>query len=78
MIDSNLIKVSLQNTVMDFPEINLPNFDSIAIVFHEATQNFNTVRPPSPPMTVGSRNYNYDYKSVTPKKKEEQTLTLIL
>ncbi len=69
VIDTNLIKVSMQNFVMDFPNVELPDFDSIAIVIHEATKNFSTVRPPSPPMTVGNRNNNYEFKAVIPKKK---------
>ncbi|HRQ52607.1 MAG TPA: hypothetical protein PL018_00005 [Ignavibacteriaceae bacterium] len=68
-VDTNLIKVSVQNVAMDFPEINFPNFDSIANIIHEATQNIRTVRPPSPPMTVGTKEYNYEFNTVAPKKK---------
>jgi hypothetical protein len=75
-VDTNFIKVSVQNIVMDLPDFDLPDFDSIAIVIHEATQNFNTVRPPSPPMTVGSRDYNYDYKTFTPNKKGRTDVNL--
>jgi hypothetical protein len=75
-VDTNLIKVSVQNVVMNFPDIELPNFDSIAIVIHEATQNVRTIRPPSPPMTVGSRDYNFDYKSSIPNKKGRTDVNL--
>ncbi len=68
-VDSDLIKVSVQNIAVSIPEIDLPNFDSIAIVIQEATQNVRSVRPPAPPMTVGNKSYNYEYNTVTPKKK---------
>lgn len=74
-VDSNLIKVSIQNFVVDIPEMDLPNFDSIAIVIHEATQNIQSVRPPSPPMTVGNNSYNYEYKT-GPKKKAKTDINL--
>ena len=47
-VDTNIIKVSVQNFAVDIPKIDLPNFDSIAIVIQEATQNIRSVRPPSP------------------------------
>ena len=59
----------MQNIAVSIPEIDLPNFDSIAIVIQEATQNVRSVRPPAPPMTVGNKSYNYEYNTVTPKKK---------
>lgn len=75
-VDSDLIKVSIQNVAIDIPEIDLPNFDSIAIVIHEATQNVRSVRPPAPPMTVGNKGYNYEYNTVTPKKKGRTDVNL--
>jgi hypothetical protein len=75
-VDSDLIKVSVQNVAIDIPEIDLPNFDSIAIVIHEATQNVRSVRPPAPPMTVGNNSYNYEYNTVTPKKKGRTDVNL--
>jgi len=75
-IDTNFIKVSVQNMVMDFADIDLPNFDSIAIVIHEATQNFNTIRPPAPPMTVGNKGYNFEYNTVVPRKKGKTDVNL--
>jgi hypothetical protein len=75
-VDSDLIKVSVQNVAIDFPEIDLPDFDSIAIVIHEATQNVRSVRPPAPPMTVGNKNYNYEYNTAVPKKKGRTDVNL--
>jgi len=75
-VDSDLIKVSVQSIAINIPEIDLPNFDSIAIVIHEATQNIRTVRPPSPPMTVGNKGYNYEYNTVVPKKKGSTDVNL--
>lgn len=75
-VDSDLIKVSIQNFAVDIPEIDLPNFDSIAIIIQEATQNVKTVRPPSPPMTVGSGNYDYEYNTLMPKKKGRADVNL--
>ncbi len=75
-VDTNFIKVSVQNMVMDFADIDLPNFDSIAIVIHEATQNFNTIRPPAPPMTVGNKGYNFEYNTVVPRKKGKTDVNL--
>ena len=75
-VDSDLIKVSVQNVTVDIPEIDLPDFDSIAIVIHEATQNVRSVRPPAPPMTVGNKSYNYEYNTVTPKKKGRTDVNL--
>lgn len=75
-VDSDLIKVSVQSVAVDFPEIDLPNFDSIAIVIHEATQNVRSIRPPAPPMTVGNNNYNYEYNTVTPRKKGRTDVNL--
>jgi hypothetical protein len=75
-VDSDLIKVSVQSIEVDIPEINLPNFDSIAIVIHEATQNVRSIRPPAPPMTVGNKSYNYEYNTITPKKKGRADISL--
>jgi hypothetical protein len=75
-VDSNLIKVSVQSIAIDIPEIDLPNFDSIAIIIHEATQNVRSVRPPAPPMTVGNKGYNYEYNTVTPKRKGRTDVNL--
>lgn len=75
-VDSDLIKVSVQNINVDIPEIDLPNFDSIAIVIQEATQNVRSVRPPAPPMTVGNKSYNYEYNTVMPKKKGRTDVNL--
>jgi hypothetical protein len=75
-VDSDLIKVSVQNVAIDFPEIDLPDFDSIAIVIHEATQNVRSVRPPAPPMTVGNKSYNYEYNTIIPKKKGRTDVNL--
>ena len=75
-VDSDLIKVSVQSVAVDIPEIDLPDFDSIAIVIHEATQNVRNVRPPAPPMTVGNKSYNYEYNTVTPRKKGRTVINL--
>lgn len=75
-VDTNIIKVSVQNFAVNIPKIDLPNFDSIAIVIQEATQNIRSVRPPSPPVTVGSKNYNYDYRKVSPKNKRKTEVNL--
>ena len=75
-VDTNLIKVSVQNLAVDLPEINLPNFDSIAIVIHEATQNIPFVNPPSPPVTVGKKRNNYDFNVITPKKRAKVEVNL--
>ena len=75
-VDTNLIKVSVQNFAVNIPELNLPNFDSIANVILEATQNVRSVRPPAPPMTVGNKSYNYDYNNVTPRKKGRTDVSL--
>ncbi len=75
-VDTNFIKVSVQNFIVDIPEIDLPNFDSIAIVIHEATQNVRSVRPPAPPMTVGNNSYNYEYNTVAPRKKGRTDVNL--
>ncbi|HEX9250996.1 MAG TPA: zf-HC2 domain-containing protein [Ignavibacteriaceae bacterium] len=75
-VDTNLIKVSIQNFAVDIPEFNIPNFDSIANVILEATQNVRSVRPPAPPITVGNNSYNYDYNTVIPKKKGRTDIDL--
>jgi hypothetical protein len=75
-VDTNLIKVSVQSIEIDIPEINLPNFDSIAIVIHEATQNVRSIRPPTPPMTVGNKSHNYEYNTITPRKKGRTDVNL--
>ena len=75
-VDTNLIKVSVQGIEIDIPEIDLPNFDSIAIVIHEATQNIRSVRPPAPPLTVGNKSYNYEHNTVTPRKKGRTDINL--
>jgi len=75
-VDSDIIKVSVQSIAIDIPEIDLPNFDSIAIIIHEATQNIKSVRPPSSPMTVGNKSYNYEYNNVTPKNKRKSEVNL--
>ena len=38
-IDRDFIKVNVQSFGIDIPEIDLPDFDSIAIVINEATKN---------------------------------------
>ncbi|HCY76317.1 MAG TPA: hypothetical protein DHV28_10380 [Ignavibacteriales bacterium] len=75
-VDTNLIKVSVQNLAVDLPELNLPNFDSIATVIHEATQNIPFVNPPSPPVTVGKKRNNYEFNVITPKKKAKIEVNL--
>lgn len=75
-VDTNLIKVSVQNLAVDLPEINLPDFDSIATVIHEATQNIPFVNPPSPPVTVGKKRNNYEFNVITPKKKAKIEVNL--
>lgn len=75
-VDSNLIKVSVHSIAIDIPKIDLPNFDSIAIIIHEATQNVRSVRPPAPPMTVSNKGYNYEYNTVTPKRKGRTDVNL--
>ena len=77
IIDRDFIKVNVQNFVDNIPEIDLPDFDSIAIVINEATRNINLVRPPAPPsVTVGNKSYNYDFNTVKPKKKKNKDVNL--
>ncbi len=69
VIDRDFIKVNVQSFGVDIPEIDLPDFDSIAIVINEATRNINLVHPPVPPsVTVGKKSYNYNFNTVKPKK----------
>jgi hypothetical protein len=75
-VDTNVIKVSVKNIALNIPEINLPDFDSIALVIHEATQHIRTVHPPSPPMTVGNKGYNYEYNKNATRKKGRSDINL--
>jgi len=75
-IDTNIIKVRVENFAVDIPDIDLPDFDSIAIVLHEATKNLQRVYPPVPPVTVGSKDYKYDYNYVKPKRNKTRDLDL--
>jgi len=69
--DSNFVKVTVQN--FDIPDINIqdiemPDFDSIAIIINEATKNVTSVRPPSPPMPFNNKSFKFEYKTGNPKK----------
>lgn len=69
--DSNFVKVTVQN--FDIPDINIqdiemPDFDSIAIIINEATKNVTSVRPPSPPMPFNNKSFKFEYKIGNPKK----------
>jgi hypothetical protein len=76
-IDTDIIKVSVQSLTVDIPKIDIPNFDSIAIVIQEATQIIPTFRRPSnSPVTVGEKSYDYNYRTVTPKRKRESDVNL--
>ncbi len=76
IVDRDFIKVNLQSFGVDIPEINLPDFDSIAIIINEATKNINIVHPPAPPVTVGKKNFNYNYNTVKPKKNKNSDVNL--
>lgn len=76
MVDTNIIKVKVENFAVEIPDLDIPDFDSIAIVLHEATKKLNKVFPPVPPVTVGSKNYNYDYNTVRPKQNRNGELDL--
>lgn len=75
-VDTNIIKVRLENLAIDVPDIDLPDFDSIEIVFNEAAKNLQRVHPPVPPVTVGSKNYKFDYNVVKPKQKKSNDFNL--
>lgn len=81
--DSNFIKVTIQNlNIPDFvaPNLNMPNFDSIATIIEEATKNIVTVRPPTPPNPYSGKKFKYDYneKNKTFKKKNEINLDSLM
>jgi|WetSurMetagenome_2_1015567.scaffolds.fasta_scaffold75699_2 hypothetical protein len=75
-VDRDFIKVNVQSFGVDIPEIDLPDFDSIAIIINEATKNINVVHPPAPPVTVGKKNFNYNYNTVKPKKNRSSDVNL--
>jgi hypothetical protein len=76
IIDKDFIKVNVQSFGIDIPEIDWPDFDSIAIVINEATKNLNIVRPPAPPVTVGNNSYNFNYNTVKPKRNKNSDVNL--
>lgn len=75
-IDKDFIKVNVQSFGIDNPEIDWPDFDSIAIVINEATKNLNIVRPPAPPVTVSKKSYNYNFNTVKPKRNKNSDVNL--
>jgi hypothetical protein len=75
-VNKDQIKVNVQGFVVDIPELNFPDFDSIAIIINEATRNHYSVYPPSPPVTVGKNNYNYNYNSVKPRRNKNSGVSL--
>jgi hypothetical protein len=75
-VDRDFIKVNVQSFGVDIPEIDLPDFDSIAIIINEATKNINVVRPPAPPVTVGKKSFNYNYNTVKPRKSKNTDVNL--
>lgn len=75
-IDKNQIKVNVQNFAVNFPDIDLPDFDSIAFVIDEATKNLNVVIPPNAPTVVGKNNYNYNYNIVKPRQNKKGGVSL--
>jgi len=75
VIDRDFIKVNVQSFGVDIPEIDLPDFDSIAIIINEATKNINIIHPPAP-VTVGKKNFNYNYNTVSPKKNKNRDVNL--
>lgn len=58
-VHNNGVQVHLEK--FDVPEIELPNFDSIASIISEATRNFSVVNvgPPAPPEVPVSKNFQY-------------------
>ncbi len=75
-INKDQIKVNMPDIAVGFPEINLPDFDSIAIVIDEATKNLNVVLPPNVPTVVGKNNYNYNYNIVKPRQNKKGGVSL--
>lgn len=75
-IDKDQIKVNVQNFAVNFPDIDLPDFDSIAFVIDEATRNLNVVIPPNAPTVVGKNNYNYNYNIVKPRQNKQGGVSL--
>lgn len=75
-INKDQIKVNMPNIAADFPEINLPDFDSIAFMIQEATKNLNVVIPPTAPTVVGKNNYKYNYNIVKPHQNKKGGISL--
>lgn len=75
-VNKDQIKVNVQNFAVNIPEINFPDFDSIAIIIQEATKNTNVVIPPSVPTVVGKNDYNYNYNIVRPRQNKKGGVSL--
>ena len=75
-VDRDFIKVNVQSFGVDIPEIDLPDFDSIAIIINEATKNIHVVRPTAPPVTVGKKSFNYNYNTLKPRKSKNTDVNL--
>lgn len=69
-VNKDQIKVNVQDFAINIPEIDFPDFDSIAIIINEATKNIYPVIPPSGSVVVGKNNYNYNFNSVKPRNKK--------
>jgi hypothetical protein len=70
--DSDFIQVTIQN--FNIPDLNIenlkiPDFDFIAKIINESTQNLNIVKPSVPQMPVNSKNYNYESNKTKSKNK---------
>ena len=66
---------------MIFPDINIqniemPDFDSIAIIINEATKNVTGVRPPTSPIPFDNKSLRFEYKTGNPKKDKKIDLIL--
>jgi hypothetical protein len=75
-VNKDQIKVNVQGFAVNIPELDFPDFDSIAIIINEATKNIHSVTPPSPPVLVGKNNYNYNFNTVKPNNNKNGEVSL--
>lgn len=75
-VDKDFIKVNVPGFVEGIPEIELPDFDSIALVIKEATENIRTVRTQGLPNTVNNNNYKFDINTNMPQSKSRREVDL--
>lgn len=62
VMDSNFLKVTVPDIVVDIPEISLPDFDSIASILHDATRNIPELNSRIPSVTVDKKSFNYEFR----------------